>query len=70
VAVRIPDIGPDLAPGVLNGRGEELRTARSPLLVHGVDVGDADVEEGGRPVGVGRRLEDYLGLVVGWAAES
>src|SRR5437899_5248035 len=62
--VGIAHIRADLAPVIL-GLGEELDSLAAPFVVHGGDVGDADVEE---RAGAGRirwRLEDHVGLVVG-----
>jgi hypothetical protein len=51
-------------------RCQELGPAIATLLVGGVDVGDADVEEAADVVGVARRLKRHGRLVIGgWAAE-
>ncbi len=64
VAVGVAHVAADLAAAV-DRRGEELRAAGAPLLVGGVDVGDADVEEAGDMSGIRGRLEGDAGLVIG-----
>jgi hypothetical protein len=59
--IRIADVAADLGSAVLR-RGQELGPARAPLLVDGLDVGDADVEEAARPVGVGGVSSVTVGL--------
>src|SRR5436190_18102334 len=63
VAVRIADVAAELRPAVLR-RSQELRAARTPLLIDRLNLRDADVEEAADPVGIGRRLEDHGGLVL------
>src|SRR3954453_1356640 len=67
VPVRIAHVAADLGAPVLRRR-EELGPARAPLLVHGLDVGHADVEEAADPIRVPRRLERDGGLVLRGAA--
>jgi hypothetical protein len=50
VAVGIADVGANLAPMIL--LREELDTLCRPLFVDLVDVGDANVEERARAVGM------------------
>ena len=47
-----------------------MRAPGTPFGVHGVDVGDPDVEEAADPIGVARRLEGDRGLVVGGASAT
>src|SRR5438477_163680 len=44
MAVRIADVGSDLASVILR-HGEELDTLRRPVPIHLLDVGDPDIEE-------------------------
>src|SRR5215207_7168560 len=67
MVVGIAEVAADLGAAVL-GRGEESGAAGGPGLVHRLDVGDPDVEEGADAVGVGRGLQDDRGLVVGGTA--
>jgi len=51
-------------------RCRELGPAIAPLLVGGVDVGDADVEEAADMVGVAQWLKRHGRLVIGgWPAD-
>jgi hypothetical protein len=43
--------------------GEENSAFGAPIFVAGPDVGDAQVEEAGHLVEIGRSLEDDLGLI-------
>jgi hypothetical protein len=67
VSVRVADIASDLSPAVL-WRCEELGASRAPLLIDGLNIGDANVEEAARAVEVRRRFEDDGRLVLRGAA--
>src|SRR6266478_1123559 len=69
VAIRVTDVGADLAAVIL-WLGEELRALGQPLLVHPGDIRDADVEERARAVGVGRRRQCDRRFVVSWTAAN
>src|SRR5713101_4565299 len=63
VAVGVSNVRADLASMILR-LGEELGALRRPFLVGLGNVGDANVEECARAVGVRRRSESHGGLVV------
>src|SRR5271156_4190688 len=69
VTVGITDVATDLVL-VLLRRRQELRAPGAPFGVHGVDVGDPDIEEAADPVGVAWRLKGDRGLVVGGASAA
>jgi hypothetical protein len=50
--------------------GDELGSTGPPLVVHRLDVGDADVEEAAGAGRVRRSLEDHLRLVDGRPAPT
>src|SRR5207247_9829538 len=63
VAVGVAHVGADL-PTVILGFREELRALGGPIGVRLVDVRDADIQEGARPVRVGWRRPRDRRLVV------
>src|SRR3984957_21267893 len=64
MTVGIADVATDLVL-VLFRRRQELSTPGAPFRVHGLDVFDSDIEEAADPVGIARRLQGDLRLVVG-----
>src|SRR5829696_6830462 len=64
VSVWIADVATNLGSAIPRRR-EKVRAAPAPLLVHGFDVGNPDVEKGAGAVGVGWRLQGHIGLVLG-----
>src|SRR3954451_24584991 len=67
VPVRVAEVAADLGLVLLRW-GQELSASPAPLRVHGVDVGDPDVEEAAGHAPVARGLESDGRLVVGRAA--
>src|SRR6516225_10195774 len=63
VAVGVAQVAAELHAPVCR-RGQELSPSCAPLLIDGIDVGDADVEEAADPIWVGRRLKRHRRLVI------
>src|SRR5580704_4863132 len=61
VPVGISDVATDLVLVLLRWR-QELRAPGAPFGVHGVDVGDPDIQETADSVGVAWRLKVTVGL--------
>ena len=61
VAVGVAHVAADLDAAV-DRRGQKLRAAGAPLFVDGVDVGDADIQEGRDAIGMRWRRERSTSL--------
>src|SRR5439155_4449798 len=63
VPVGIAHVTADLA-ATIDRRGQKLRSAGAPLLIHGPDVGDTDVQEARGVIWIRGRHERHARLVV------
>src|SRR5215831_11597051 len=69
MAIGITDVGAHLAAMVLR-LGQKLCAFGRPFPINPLDIGDADVEERARAIGIGWRAQRDRGFVVGRTASN